>query len=42
MLWSRLALEQSGIYNDYQSILQKLIDPKLIYFSEDLNVSEIE
>ena len=42
MLWSRLALEQSGIYDDYQSILQKLIDPKLIFFSEDLGTTEVE
>jgi hypothetical protein len=33
MMWSRLISEDSGIYSDYQEILNHLIDPKLIYFS---------
>ncbi len=32
MMWSRIAIEESGIYTDYQDILANLIDPKLIYF----------
>lgn len=32
---------ESGIYNDYQAILNNLIDPKLIYFSEDIGLPEI-
>jgi hypothetical protein len=42
MMWSRLLSEDSGIYSDYQEILNHLIDPKLIYFSEDINLHEIE
>ena len=33
MMWSRMIMEESGIYNDYQEILNHLIDPKLIYLS---------
>lgn len=36
MMWSRIMMEESGIYGDYQSILNDLIDPKLIYFSENI------
>jgi len=37
LLWSRLAMKESGIYRDYQQVLDNLIDPKLIYFNESLN-----
>lgn len=33
MMWARLSMEESGLYKDYQDILNSLIDPKLIYFS---------
>ena len=42
MMWSRIILGESGIYNDYQQILNNLIDPKLIYFSETITVAQIE
>lgn len=42
MMWSRLLSEDSGIYSDYQEILNHLIDPKLIYFSEEITIHEIE
>ena len=42
MMWSRIIMDESGIYNDYQNILNHLIDPKLIYFSEDIGIAEIE
>jgi hypothetical protein len=42
MMWSRIILRESGIYNDYQQILNNLIDPKLIYFSETITVPQIE
>lgn len=42
MMWSRIIMQESGIYNDYQQILNHLIDPKLIYFSEDIELAEIE
>lgn len=41
MMWSRIVMEESGIYGDYQTILNNLIDPKLIYFSEDITLAEI-
>jgi hypothetical protein len=41
MMWSRIVMEESGIYGDYQTILNHLIDPKLIYFGEDINLPEI-
>lgn len=42
MMWSRIIMQESGIYNDYQQILNHLIDPKLIYFAEDITIAEIE
>lgn len=36
LLWSRIALKQSGVYRDYQRILEALIDPRLIYFDAAL------
>lgn len=42
MMWSRIVMEESGIYGDYQQILNHLIDPKLIYFSEDITLGHIE
>ncbi len=42
MMWSRIIMQESGIYNDYQQILNNLIDPKLIFFAEDITISEIE
>jgi len=39
MMWSRIIMQDSGIYGDYQSILNDLIDPKLIYFSEEITVA---
>lgn len=42
MMWSRIIMDESGIYNDYQNILKHLIDPKLIYFSENIGIAEIE
>ena len=42
MMWSRIIMEESGIYNDYQQILNHLIDPKLIYFSEEIGLPQIE
>ena len=41
MMWSRIISNESGIYNDYQEILNHLIDPKLIYFNEDIGLREI-
>jgi hypothetical protein len=41
MMWSRIILGESGIYNDYQTILNNLIDPKLIYFSETITIAQI-
>lgn len=42
MMWSRIIMQESGIYNDYQQILSHLIDPKLIFFAEDIGLAEIE
>ena len=42
MMWSRILMDQSGIYNDYQQILNNLIDPKLIYFSETITLAQID
>ena len=42
MMWSRIIMEESGIYGDYQQILNHLIDPKLIYFSEEIGLAQIE
>ena len=42
MMWSRLASEESGIYKDFQDILDELIDPRLIYFDENLTMEQIE
>lgn len=42
MMWSRIIMQESGIYNDYQQILNNLIDPKLIFFAEDITIAEIE
>jgi hypothetical protein len=42
LMWSRLAMKESGVYRDYQQVLDNLLDPKLIYFAEDLNAEEIE
>jgi hypothetical protein len=41
-MWSRVANEQSGFYQDYQKIMDELIDPRLIYFDEMLGLAEIE
>jgi hypothetical protein len=42
MMWSRILMNESGIYNDYQQILTHLIDPKLIYFGETITLAHIE
>lgn len=42
LMWSRLAMKESGVYRDYQEILDSLLDPKLIYFAEDLKAEDIE
>ena len=42
MMWSRIIMNESGIYDDYQQILNNLLDPKLIYFSEDIHLPQIE
>lgn len=42
MMWSRLAMEESGLYKDYQNVLDSLIDPKLIFFDEKLEQYQIE
>lgn len=41
MMWSRILINESGIYNDYQEILNHLIDPKLIYFGTEIQLAEI-
>jgi hypothetical protein len=41
LIWSRVANEQSGIYEDFQKIMDELIDPRLIYFDEILGIAEI-
>lgn len=35
-------MEQSGIYKDYEEILNGLIDPKLIFFDERLQIAEVD
>lgn len=42
LMWSRLIMEQSGIYKDYEEILNGLIDPKLIFFDERLQIAEVD
>ena len=42
MMWSRLAMKQSGLYKNYQDILDNLIDPRLIYFDEKLQTPQID
>ena len=41
MMWSRIAMQEAGLYKDYQEILDNLIDPKLIYFDENLEMHQI-
>jgi hypothetical protein len=42
LMWSRIALKQSGLYKDYQRILEDLIDPRLIYFDSALTQGQID
>lgn len=41
-IWSTIAGEQSGIYKEYQDIMEDLIDPRLIYFNETLTSDQID
>lgn len=41
IMWSRIASNDSGLYKDYQKIMDELIDPRLIYFDEVLSITEI-
>jgi hypothetical protein len=41
-IWSTIAGEQSGIYKEYQDIMEDLIDPRLIYFNEALTSDQID
>jgi hypothetical protein len=40
-MWARLANQQSGLYQDFQKIMDELIDPRLIYFDENIGITEI-
>jgi hypothetical protein len=42
LLWSRIAMKESGVYRDYQDILDALLDPKLIYFNDALTNDQID
>ena len=42
MMWARLSMQESGLYKDYQTILNSLLDPKLIFFNENLTDKQIE
>jgi hypothetical protein len=42
MMWARLSMQESGLYKDYQTILNSLLDPKLIFFNESLTDKQIE
>ena len=41
-MWSRLAMKESGIYKNYQDILDNLIEPRLIYFDEKLETHQVD